>query len=61
MTAPDDVHAAIGGIKAITGSGWLAVRPSGISTRTMLKASGERRQSILNEAQNIVDAALASP
>lgn len=55
--------AAIGGIKVIAASGWFAARPSG--TEDIYKIYGEsfkdreHLQSILAEAQGIVDAALA--
>ena len=55
--------AAIGGIKVIAASGWFAARPSG--TEAIYKIYGESfssakdLQSILAEAQKIVDAAIA--
>jgi len=56
-------NAAIGGIKVIAASGWFAARPSG--TEAIYKIYAEsfkgkaHLQSILKEAQSIVDAALA--
>jgi phosphoglucomutase len=55
--------AAIGGIKAITASGWFAARPSGTEAIYKIYAesfkSEEHLQALLKEAQGIVDAALA--
>ncbi len=55
--------AAIGGIKAVTASGWFAARPSGTEAIYKIYAesfkSTEHLQSLLAEAQKIVDAALA--
>ncbi|KZC35475.1 MULTISPECIES: phosphoglucomutase (alpha-D-glucose-1,6-bisphosphate-dependent) [Rhodanobacter] len=55
--------AAIGGIKAITASGWFAARPSGTEAIYKVYAesfkSQEHLQSLLAEAQQIVDTALA--
>jgi phosphoglucomutase len=55
-------NAAIGGIKAIATSGWFAARPSGTEAIYKIYAEsfkGEKHlQSILAEAQQIVDAAL---
>ena len=57
--------AAIGGIKVTTANGWFAARPSG--TEDIYKIYAEsfkdraHLQSILVEAQRIVDAALAAP
>ncbi len=55
--------AAIGGIKAITASGWFAARPSGTEAIYKVYAesfkSEEHLQALLKEAQGIVDAALA--
>ncbi len=56
-------HAPIGGIKVIAANGWFAARPSG--TEDIYKIYGEsfrdesHLQLILQEAQGIVDAALA--
>ncbi|MFZ0870921.1 MAG: phosphoglucomutase (alpha-D-glucose-1,6-bisphosphate-dependent) [Rhodanobacter sp.] len=55
-------QAAIGGIKAITASGWFAARPSGTEAIYKIYAesfkSPEHLQSLLAEAQKIVDAAI---
>ena len=55
-------QAAIGGIKAITASGWFAARPSGTEAIYKIYAesfkSTEHLQSLLAEAQKIVDAAI---
>jgi phosphoglucomutase len=55
--------AAIGGIKVIAASGWFAARPSGTEAIYKIYAesfkSEEHLQSLLAEAQKIVDAALA--
>ncbi len=55
--------AAIGGIKAIAASGWFAARPSGTEAIYKIYAesfqSETHLQSLLSEAQTIVDAALA--
>ena len=55
--------AAIGGIKAIAASGWFAARPSGTEAIYKIYAesfkSEAHLQSLLSEAQTIVDAALA--
>jgi phosphoglucomutase len=56
--------APIGGIKVISDSGWFAARPSG--TEAIYKIYAEsfkddaHLQSILTEAQSIVDAALSA-
>ncbi len=56
-------QAAIGGIKVIAGSGWFAARPSGTEAMYKIYAESfvgkEHLQSILKEAQSIVDAAIA--
>ena len=58
-------NAPIGGIKVITASGWFAARPSG--TEDIYKIYAEsfkdpaHLQSILREAQGIVDTVLALP
>jgi phosphoglucomutase len=53
---------AIGGIKAVTANGWFAARPSGTEAIYKIYAESfkgeEHLQSILKEAQSIVDAAL---
>ena len=55
--------AAIGGIKAVAASGWFAARPSGTEAIYKIYAesfkSEDHLQSLLKEAQSIVDAALA--
>ncbi len=57
--------AAIGGIKVVTKNGWFAARPSGTEDIYKIYAesfSGEEHlQRILQEAQTIVDGAIASP
>jgi phosphoglucomutase len=55
--------AAIGGIKAITANGWFAARPSGTEAIYKIYAesfkSPQHLQTLLSEAQQIVDGALA--
>jgi phosphoglucomutase len=55
--------AAIGGIKAVAASGWFAARPSGTEAIYKIYAESFRDeqhlQSLLDEAQKIVDAAIA--
>ena len=55
--------AAIGGIKAATASGWFAARPSGTEAIYKIYAESFRDEahlkSLLQEAQSVVDAALA--
>jgi phosphoglucomutase len=55
--------AAIGGIKVVAASGWFAARPSGTEAIYKIYAesfkSESHLQSLLEEAQTIVDAALA--
>ncbi|GGY31350.1 phosphoglucomutase, alpha-D-glucose phosphate-specific [Rhodanobacter panaciterrae] len=55
--------AAIGGIKVVAASGWFAARPSGTEAIYKVYAesfkSEDHLQSLLKEAQSIVDAALA--
>lgn len=55
--------AAIGGIKAIAANGWFAARPSGTEAIYKIYAesfkSEEHLQSLLAEAQKIVDSAIA--
>jgi phosphoglucomutase len=57
--------APIGGIKAVTPSGWFAARPSGTEAIYKIYAESFRSsahlQAILTEAQSIVDATLAQP
>ncbi|MDP2619787.1 MAG: hypothetical protein Q8P46_06370 [Hyphomicrobiales bacterium] len=56
---------AIGGIKVIAASGWFAARPSGTEAIYKIYAESfngkEHLQRILQEAQSLVDAALANP
>jgi phosphoglucomutase len=58
-------NAAIGGIKAIAASGWFAARPSGTEAIYKIYAESfngkEHLQRILQEAQSLVEAALANP
>jgi phosphoglucomutase len=57
--------AAIGGIKVVTENGWFAARPSGTEDIYKIYAESfsghDHLQSILQEAQAIVDGAIASP
>jgi len=57
--------AAIGGIKVIAGHGWFAARPSGTEDIYKIYAESFRDQAhlrrLLQEAQTIVDSALANP
>ncbi len=57
--------AAIGGLKVITKSGWFAARPSGTEDIYKIYAESfkgnEHLRCILDEAQAIVDKAIASP
>ncbi len=57
-------HAPIGGIKVVASSGWFAARPSGTEAIYKIYAESfkgsDHLQSILQEAQSIVDAALAA-
>ena len=63
LTRAPGNNAPIGGLKVTTASGWFAARPSG--TENLYKIYAESFQGdvhlkmILNEAQHIVDAALA--
>jgi phosphoglucomutase len=65
LTAAPGNHAAIGGLKVATANGWFAVRPSG--TEPICKLYGEslvsaaHLESIMEEAQAIVDQAVAAP
>ena len=56
--------APIGGIKVIAASGWFAARPSGTEDIYKIYAESfrgeEHLRQILEEAQKIVDAALAT-
>jgi len=58
-------NAAIGGIKVIAASGWFATRPSGTEAIYKIYAESfngkEHLQRILQEAQSLVEAALANP
>jgi phosphoglucomutase len=58
-------NAAIGGIKAIAASGWFAARPSGTEAIYKIYAESfkgkEHLQRILQDAQSLVDSALANP
>lgn len=64
LTRAPGNNAPIGGLKVTTASGWFAARPSG--TENIYKIYAESFQSqahlntILNEAQHIVDAALSA-
>ena len=55
--------AAIGGIKVVSESGWFAARPSGTEAIYKIYAESFRDEahlaSLLQEAQSVVDAALA--
>ena len=57
--------AAIGGIKVIAANGWFAARPSGTEDIYKIYAESFRDQAhlrrLLQEAQTIVDSALANP
>ena len=63
-TAPAN-GASIGGIKVITPGGWFAARPSGTENIYKIYAESSRGQDhlrlILDEAQAVVDAAIAAP
>ncbi len=63
-TAPAN-GASIGGIKVITAGGWFAARPSGTENIYKIYAESSRGQDhlrlILDEAQAVVDAAIAAP
>jgi phosphoglucomutase len=65
LTCAPGNHAPIGGLKAVTESGWFAARPSG--TEEIYKIYGESFQGephlrrILEEAQTIVSATLKAP
>lgn len=56
-------HAPIGGIKVITANGWFAARPSGTEAIYKIYAesfkSSQHLQTLLGEAQKIVDTAIA--
>jgi phosphoglucomutase len=57
--------AAIGGIKVVTANGWFAARPSGTEDIYKIYAesfvSAEHLQRLLDEAQVVVDHAIAAP
>jgi len=65
LTRAPGNNAPIGGLKVVTASGWFAARPSG--TENIYKIYAESFQSemhlesIVNEAQEIVDRALIAP
>jgi phosphoglucomutase len=65
LTRAPGNDAAIGGLKVTTGPGWFAARPSGTENIYKIYAESFRDekhlQSIVTEAQQIVDNALASP
>jgi phosphoglucomutase len=58
-------NAAIGGLKVVTANGWFAARPSGTENIYKIYAESFRDeqhlQTIVSEAQNIVNNALAGP
>ena len=64
LTRAPGNNAPIGGLKVVTAGGWFAARPSG--TENLYKLYGEsfkdeaHLQTILDEAQNIVQGALGS-
>jgi phosphoglucomutase len=64
LTQAPGNHAAIGGLKVVTESGWFAARPSGTESIYKIYAESFRDekhlQTILSEAQHIVNAALAA-
>jgi phosphoglucomutase len=63
LTRAPGNNAAIGGLKVVTGSGWFAARPSGTENIYKIYAESFRDekhlQSIVGEAQQIVNNALA--
>ena len=65
LTRAPGNNAPIGGLKVTTASGWFAARPSGTENIYKIYAESFRNdrhlQSIVTEAQQIVDNALASP
>jgi len=65
LTRAPGNNAPIGGLKVTTGSGWFAARPSGTENIYKIYAESFRDekhlQSIVTEAQQIVDNALAGP
>ena len=64
LTRAPGNDAPIGGLKVTTGSGWFAARPSGTENIYKIYAESFRDekhlQSIVTEAQQIVDNALAT-
>jgi phosphoglucomutase len=65
LTRAPGNNAAIGGLKVVTASGWFAARPSGTENVYKIYAESFRDeqhlQTIVNEAQKIVNNALAGP
>jgi phosphoglucomutase len=65
LTEAPGNHAAIGGVKVTSKSGWFAARPSGTENIYKIYAESFRDedhlQRLLTDAQSVVDAALASP
>ena len=65
LTRAPGNNAAIGGLKVVTASGWFAARPSGTENIYKIYAESFRDeqhlQTIVSEAQNIVNNALAGP
>ena len=61
----DTLRAAIGGIKVSVASGWFAARPSGTEALYKIYAESFRGaqhlQSLLEEAQAMVDLAIGPP
>ncbi|MGC9942908.1 MAG: phosphoglucomutase (alpha-D-glucose-1,6-bisphosphate-dependent) [Verrucomicrobiota bacterium] len=64
LTRAPGNHAAIGGLKVVTAAGWFAARPSGTENIYKIYAESFRDashlQTIINEAQTIVNNALAA-
>jgi len=65
LTRAPGNHAAIGGLKVVTANGWFAARPSGTENICKIYAESFRSephlQTIVSEAQKIVNNALAEP
>ena len=63
LTRAPGNHAPIGGLKVVTASGWFAARPSGTENIYKIYAEsfkdGQHLQTIVSEAQQIVNNALA--
>jgi phosphoglucomutase len=63
LTQAPGNHAAVGGLKVVSESGWFAARPSGTESLYKIYAEsfrgGDHLQAILKEARVIVDKALA--